>query len=125
MAGLPVHQKRVTDELCSLLGLNLVRSYIRYLTHEDRVRCRIEVEKGEVTKFVVQYEILVKDQWASVTRFDTYHNAVHRDFRDPDGTVAKKWYFHLDFDEGLNFAYDDIGNNWERYRQWYLSKVSG
>lgn len=103
----------------------MVRSYIRYLTHEDRVRCRIEVEKGKVTKFVVQYEILIRNQWAPVTRFDTYHHAVHRDLLDPDGTITKKWFLHLDFDEGLNFAYDDIGNNWERYREWYLSKVSG
>lgn len=103
----------------------MVRSYFRYLTHEDRVRCRIEVEKGKVTKFVVQYEILVKNQWAAVTRFDTYHHGVHRDLLDPDGIVTKKWFLHLNFDEGLNFAYDDIENNWERYRKWYLSKVRG
>jgi len=39
--------------------------------------------------------------------------------------VTKKWFLHLNFDEGLNFAYDDIENNWERYRRWYFSKVSG
>jgi len=103
----------------------LVRTYFRYLTHEDRVRCRIEVEKGNVTKFVVQYEIFTKNRWAGVTRFDTYHHSVHRDLLDPDGRVTKKWFINLNFDEGLNFAYDDIENNWERYRKWYLSKVSG
>ncbi len=73
---------------------------------------------------MIQYEILVRNQWAAVTRFDTYHHVVHRDLIDPDGTVAKKWFLYLNFDEGLNFAYDDIQNNWERYREWYLSKVS-
>jgi len=41
----------------------------------------------------------------AVSRFDTYHHAVHRDLLDPDGTVTKKWFLHFDFDEGLNFAY--------------------
>ena len=102
----------------------MVKSYFRYLTHEDRVRCQIEIEKGQVIKFVVQYEIHVKSQWAAVTRFDTYHHAVHRDLIAPDGTITKKWFLHLDFDEGLHFAYDDIEKNWERYREWYLSKGS-
>ena len=58
-----------------------------------------------------------------MTRFDTFHNAVHRDLVLPDGEVIKKWYFQLDFDEGLNFAYNDIEMNWEKYREWYISKV--
>ncbi len=102
----------------------MVKSYFRYLTHEDRVRCQIEIDKGQVIKFVIQYEILVGNKWAAVTRFDTYHHAVHRDLIDSGGTVTKKWFLHLSFDEGLNFAYDDIEANWERYREWYLSKVS-
>ena len=101
----------------------MIKSYLRYLTHEDRVRCQIEIRKGKVIKFVVQYEIYVKRQWAAVTRFDTYHHAVHRDLIAP-GTTTKKWLLHLDFDEGLNFAYNDIEDNWERYREWYLTKVS-
>lgn len=101
----------------------MIKSYFRYLTHEDRVRCQIELEKGRVKKFVVQYEIFVMNQWSAVTRFDTYHNAVHRDLTAPDGTVGKKWFMHFNFDEGLTFAYNDIENNREKYHEWYLSKV--
>jgi len=29
----------------------------------------------------------------------------------------------MKFDEGLNFSYIDIVNNWEKYRIWYYSKL--
>jgi len=103
----------------------LLWSYFRYLTHEDRVRCQIELEKGLVKKFVIQYEILVKDEWAAVTRFDTFHEAVHRDLIAPNGTITKKWYLQLNFDESLTFGYNDIEKNWEKYREWYLSGTKG
>lgn len=70
---------------------------------------------------MIQYEILVQSEWAAVTRFDTFHDAVHRDLMSPDGKVIKKWFLQLNFDEGLTFAYNDIENNWEKYREWYLS----
>jgi len=103
----------------------LVKTYFRYLTHEDRVRCQIELEKGKVKRFTIQYEIFIQEKWSAVTRFDTFHNAVHRDLVSPDGTVIKRWYFQLDFDEGLNFAYNDIEINWEKYREWYISRMRG
>jgi len=100
----------------------VLKTYYRYLTHEDRLRCQIETEKGKVRRFVIQYEILVERAWAAVTRFDTSHDAVHRDLVSSAGKVTKKWYHHLNFDEGLNFAYNDIEANWEKYREWYLVK---
>jgi hypothetical protein len=57
----------------------LLKTYFRYLTHEDRARCQIELEKGEVRKFVIQYEIFIQGEWSAVMRFGTFHDAVHRD----------------------------------------------
>jgi len=71
----------------------VLKKYFRYLTHEDRVRCQIELERGQVERFVIQYEIFAQGEWAAVTRFDTFHDAVHRDLIAPDGTVAKRWFF--------------------------------
>ena len=76
----------------------------------------MEIEKGQVTKFVIQYEMFVQGEWAPVTRFDTYHDAVHWDLISPDGKFTKKWYIQFNFDEGLTFAYD-IETNWEKYRE--------
>lgn len=101
----------------------LLKTYFRYLTHEDRIRCQIELERGQVRKFVIQYEILTQDEWAAVTRFDTSHDAVHRDLISPNGTISKRWYMQFNFDEDLTFAYNDIEANWEKYRQWYLAKM--
>jgi hypothetical protein len=92
-------------------AMPLLKTYFRYLTHEDRVRCQIESEKGQVKKFVIQYEIFVQAEWAAVTRFDTFHDAVHRDLIAPNGIVAKRWFFQFSFDEGLTFAYNDIEMN--------------
>ena len=61
----------------------LLKTYFRYLTHEDRARCQIELEKGEGRKFVIQYEIFIQGEWSAVTRFDTFHDAVHRDLIAP------------------------------------------
>jgi hypothetical protein len=106
-----------------LAGRSLLKTYFRYLTHEDRVRCQIESEKGLVIKFVIQYEIFIQDVWSAVTRFDTFHDTVHRDLFAPDGTITKRWFLNFNFDEGLTFAYNDIENNWEKYREWYISRM--
>jgi hypothetical protein len=78
--------------------------------------------KGRLENLVIQYEIFIQGEWAAVTRFDTFHDVVHRDLISPDGVVTKKWFLKFNFDEGLTFAYD-IENNWEKYREWYLSKI--
>ena len=101
----------------------MFKTYFRYLTDEDRVRCQINLERGRVSNFVIQYEILIENNWSPVTRFDTFHDGVHRDLIGPNGRVIKKWFLSLRFDEGLTFAYNDIEENWERYRQQYLSKL--
>ncbi|MBS3772053.1 MAG: hypothetical protein KGY69_17505 [Bacteroidales bacterium] len=87
------------------------------------MRCRIKLEKGKVKNFVIQYEISIQDEWFAVTRFDTYHDIVHRDLIAPNGAITKRWYLQLNFDEGLNFAYNDIENNGEKYREWYTSHM--
>ena len=32
--------------------MSSLKTYFRYLTHEDRVRCQIELEKNQVKKFI-------------------------------------------------------------------------
>jgi hypothetical protein len=39
----------------------MLKTYFRYLTDEDRVRCQINLERGHVSKFVIQYEILIEN----------------------------------------------------------------
>lgn len=97
------------------------KEYIRRLTDEDRIRCEILTEKGKVFEFLVQYEAFIYNKWVAVARYDTRHDHVHLDLISQDGTTKKKWFYHMDFNEGLYYAYEDIENNWKRYRERYLS----
>ena len=106
-----------------LFNFFMIKEYLRNFTHEDRVRCRISSNKGKIEGFLVQYEILYEDEWRVVVRFDTYHGTMHRDMISWDATIHKEWFPQMKFDEGLNFSYIDIVNNWEKYRIWYCSKL--
>ncbi len=48
---------------------------------------------------------MIENNWSPVTRFDTFHDGVHRDLIGPNRKVLKKWLLSLEFDEGLTFAY--------------------
>lgn len=97
------------------------KEYIRKLTDEDRIRCEITISKGKVVKFLVQYEAFIYDKWQAIARYDTKHDCVHLDLISQEGTTKKKWFYYMDFNEGLNFAYEDIENNWERYKEKYIA----
>ena len=101
----------------------MIKDFIRQLTHEDRVRCRIEIRRGKIADFIVQYEISLAGDWRVVVRFDTFHGILHKDLQYPDGTSQKQWLADTNFDEGLNFSYNHIQENWEIYRASYLSKL--
>jgi hypothetical protein len=40
---------------------------------EDRLRVRINVEKGKVKDVVVQYESGIKEKWYCIVRYDCSH----------------------------------------------------
>ena len=44
-----------------------------------RMRCWHRTERGQVTAFTVQMELLVGGHWEPVVRFDTAHGFAHRD----------------------------------------------
>lgn len=96
------------------------KEYIRRLTDKDRVRCEIAISKGEVVKFLVQYEAFINNKWQAIARYDTKHDYVHLDLISQDGSTKKKWFYHMGFNEGLNYAYEDIGDNWEMYKEKYI-----
>jgi hypothetical protein len=84
---------------------------------------KLNWRQGRSKNSLFNIEISIKGEWTAVTRFDTVHDAVHRDLIAPDGAVTKRWFVQFNFDEGLTFAYNDIEANWEKYREWYLSRM--
>ncbi len=92
----------------------------------ERIRIRLNVERGILTDFVVQYETPTSElshEHVAVVRYDGSHHRAHRDLLDARGrTVRKSWLpEHLSFGEALDYAIADIDQNWTRYRQdFYL-----
>ena len=96
-----------------------VIEYVIPLGTRARKRHYHETEKGEVTRFVVQLEVLVKGEWKVVLRYDTAHGFAHQDRYTLDGS-QEKTELHLDFNEALTVADEDIKENWPRYKQRFL-----
>ncbi len=44
---------------------------------EDRLRTKIETERGKVVDIVVQYEAKLDDNWHSIIRYDCSHGFLH------------------------------------------------
>jgi hypothetical protein len=57
---------------------------------EDRLRVRINVDKGKVVDVVVQYESKIKEKWYPIVRYDCSHGFFHRDLLDPKGKETKQ-----------------------------------
>jgi hypothetical protein len=92
---------------------------------DERMRVRINTERGVVMDFVVQYETPRSDlsgEHVVVVRYDGSHGRAHRDLLDARGHTVRKMYLptHLSFGEALNYALADIKENWARYRQDFL-----
>ena len=50
---------------------------------DDRLRLRIETEKGKVVNMVVQYEAKFGEEWHPIVRYDCSHGFLHRDVMFP------------------------------------------
>lgn len=89
------------------------------LAPENSVRVRISTENGDVTKFMVQYETLVGDQWVPVVRYDTAHGQAHIDFLDHHGhKIGKRELgFFFPFNTALQWCLEDIDANWELFKE--------
>jgi len=96
----------------------------------NSLRIRINIDRGKVTRFVVQLEYTIEDDaWLPVVRYDSAHGRPHRDILDPSGeTVKKEWLDELlgrdvSMAEGLNYGQDDLKRNWRIYRDTFLEMM--
>ena len=84
---------------------------------QEWLRVRIWIERGQVTRFMVQYETTLAGQRVPVVRYDTAHGFVHRDqmFRHRR-TVKVELDPTLSFAGVVEIAERDIRQNWQQYR---------
>ena len=57
---------------------------------EDRLRVSALKRKGEIIKFVVQYEAFIENQWKPIIRYDTSHGFAHKDIIHYNGEQEKQ-----------------------------------
>jgi hypothetical protein len=97
------------------------KDYTVDFTPEDRKRFYVETKRGKVVRFVVQFEILISEEWHPVVRYDTVHGYAHKDILDRRGRVIKKIEMHdMNYKKALQIANLDIDSNWKTYKRRYL-----
>lgn len=90
----------------------------------DMLRIRFVREGKAVIRFAVQYEANIDGVLRRVVRFDMAHGFAHRDDIDWNGnTIAKvPMPGHLDYNDALTLAINDLATNWYRYRAAFLER---
>ncbi len=96
-----------------------VTEYVVPLGENARKRHYHEADKGKVIGFVVQMEVFVNDQWRIVIRYDSAHGFAHIDRYYLDGRKVKK-ELHLNLEDALSLADEDIKENWKTYQMAFL-----
>ncbi len=98
-------------------------SFVAKLIPDTRRRHTHVRLKNDIISFVVQLEVLVKDKWFSIVRYDTAHGFAHKHlfhYREEPEQMA---LFTDNYAEALDFADADIKSNWEFYRERFLMEV--
>ena len=67
------------------------KEFTKVISHSknDRLRLKIETEKGKVVDIVVQYEGKFDEEWHPIVRYDCSHGFLHRDIMFPGGKKEK------------------------------------
>ena len=89
----------------------------------DRYRHYVQVSRGRVAVFRVQYEAYIEGQWRAIVRYDTAHGFPHRDVLHPDGTEDKTEFPGEDRADVLTMGEQDIKTNWRKHRQRYIREM--
>lgn len=71
----------------------------------------------------MQLEVLINKKWYPVIRYDTAHGFAHCDILHYTGKTEKIIMPEMSYKEALNYADDDLNENWEIYRALFLKEV--
>jgi len=90
---------------------------------EDRLRVSALKQKGEIIKFVVQYEALVEKNWRAIIRYDTAHGFAHKNIIHYDGKKEKQPLYFPDLNMAFTFAVQELKISWKWYRTAYEKEM--
>lgn len=100
-----------------------VRQFVFLFSDDARVRHSHKRIKNCIVKFVIQLEILIKDKWYPVVRYDTIRGFAHKDIIHPSGKVDKIPLPMQNFNEALVFAEEELRAEWKFFKMRYLEEV--
>lgn len=92
-------------------------------SQDDRLRVKIQTEKGNLVDMVVQYEAKFDQEWHPVVRYDCSHGLLHRDVIFPGGRKEKHPLNIPDLKTALLYAEQDIKDRWQWYRERYKRRL--
>jgi len=102
------------------------REFLIYLDPDTRL-CRYRhyhISRGKkIVEFRIQLEILVKNEWCAVVRYDTAHGKAHRDIIRPNDSQTKDWFEGYTIEEVLTIGQKDILENWSSYRDRFIKEL--
>lgn len=96
------------------------RTYINFLTPEDRLAVRKVTNGRQVVEFSVQYDALIHDCWHKITRYDNAHGKAHRHVYYADGSVKRFEVDETDHNLALTEAYETIKITFQWLREQYI-----
>ena len=93
------------------------------LDGQNRYRHYHRLEGNEIVEFSIQYEAYIQGRWQPIARYDSAHGYAHRDLLHPDGLETKMTFRNWDYAQVLTYGERDLKQNWQSYRQRYLSEI--
>ncbi len=90
---------------------------------EDRLRVTALKQKGQILKFVVQYEAKIENKWRAIVRYDTSHGFTHKDIIHYNGEKEKQPLYFLDQNMAFTFAIQDLKISWKWYKIAYREEM--
>jgi len=90
---------------------------------EDRLRVTALKQKGEILKFVVQYEALIGSKWRPIIRYDTSHGFAHKDIIHYNGEQEKQPLYFPGLNMAFTYAIQELKISWRWYRMAYEKEM--
>lgn len=93
------------------------------LSSVDFVDVKLKIEKNSVTGFSLNYRTKIGENFFEVYRVDTMHGFLHeqRYWLTPEPIPLP--IMGRDLKHVFNFYLDQIKNNFERYKKYYLDRM--
>jgi len=89
----------------------------------DRLRVKLDINKGKVIDVVFQYETEIDGKWKPIVRYDCAHGYFHKDIISPNGSQEKQLISIKNLLDASSYAEQDIKDRWEWYKEKYFKKL--